>query len=52
MVIKALPPSDSQSIFGGFYQLQMINIEVTINATIERPQSRTNTLIGADFMGR
>jgi len=50
MVLKALPPSDSECNFGGFYQLQIINIEVTIDATVERPQSGTNTIIGADFV--
>jgi hypothetical protein len=50
MVDKPHPKSDSQWIFSGFYQLRIIDIKVTINATIERPQSRTNTMIGADFM--
>ena len=50
MVATALPQSDSQSIFGGFYQLQIRNSEVIISATIEKPQSGTNTIIGADVV--
>ena len=50
MVVKSCPNSDSQCIFGGFYQLEIKIFEVTINTTIERPQSRTNTMIGAEFM--
>ena len=50
IVTKRHPNSDSQGIVGGFYQHQIINIEVTINATAGRPQSGTNTMIGADFV--
>ena len=50
MIDKSHPKSNSQWLFGGFQQLQTKNIEVTINATVERPQSATNTIIGADFV--
>ena len=50
MVVKLHPKSDSQCIVGGFYQLLIINIEVTINAIVERPQDRTNTIVRADFV--
>ena len=52
MADKPQPKSDPQCIVGGFYQLQIKNIEVAINVTIERPQSGTNTIIGADFVDR
>ena len=50
MVVKPHPKSDSQCIFRGFYKLQIKNIEVTINVTVERPQSQTNTIIGVQFV--
>ena len=50
MVVEPHCKSDSQYIFGGFYQLQIIIIEVTINSIIEKPQSGTDTTIGADFV--
>jgi hypothetical protein len=52
MVVKLHPKGDSKCIFGGFYQLQVKNIEVTITVTVERPQSTSNTIIGADFVDR
>jgi len=51
VVDKSHPKRDSQCIFSGFYQPQMSHNGVTIIATqVERPQSGTNTIIGADFM--
>ena len=50
MVVNLQHKSDSQCIFGGFYQLRLKNIEVTMDPIVERPQSRTNTIIGADFV--
>ena len=50
MVVKLHPKSDSQGIVSGIYRHQITNIKVAINATVERPQNGTNTIIGADFV--